>query len=42
MLSNDEIDAIRGASTWIEENKEYIVPPFSFKNKKVYFPKLPN
>jgi hypothetical protein len=41
LLSNDEIDSVKGACIWNEENKEYLIPPFSFRNKKVYFPKLP-
>jgi|APCry1669189241_1035207.scaffolds.fasta_scaffold136156_1 hypothetical protein len=40
MLTNDEIECIRAAAEWNEENKEFVIPPFIVRNKKVNFPKL--
>lgn len=40
MLSEKEIDIIKSASEYKEEENEYKVPVFQFKNKKVQFPKV--
>jgi hypothetical protein len=42
MLTLDEIDTIKGCSEWNENNQDFTIPPFTFKNKKVKFPSLSN
>ena len=40
ILTDDEIEIIKGASEWNEDNKKFKIPPFYFKDRKVVFPKL--
>lgn len=40
MLQNTELETIREASTFNEEQNEYKVPAFYLKNKEIVFPKL--
>jgi hypothetical protein len=39
-VSVDELDTIKAASEWNEDVKEFTIPPFYFKDKKLKFPKL--
>lgn len=41
LLSSREYEILKGAATWSEDKNTYIVPPFTFKDKKIRFPKLP-
>lgn len=41
LLSTKEYEIIKNSSTWIEEKGTYKIPPFTFKDKKLKFPKLP-
>lgn len=41
LLSSNELDALKGASEWNDDQKEYKIPPFLMKYKKVKFPQLP-
>ena len=42
MLTQDQFDAIKGASEWSENLGEYRIPPFLLKNKQLKFPSLPH
>lgn len=42
LLSDKEIEIIRGASDWDEEKQEYKLPTFYFKDKELKFPKCSN
>lgn len=40
LLSTREYEILKSASNWNEDKGTYIVPPFTFKDKKIRFPKL--
>jgi hypothetical protein len=39
-LSEDQLAIIKANSEWDEDSKEYRIPPFYFKDKKLVFPKV--
>lgn len=41
-MSQDQLDLIINNSDWNEEKREWIVPNFSYREKMVNFPKVPN
>jgi hypothetical protein len=40
LLSSDEIEVLRTACEWREDANEFMIPPFTFKQKKLNFPTL--
>ena len=42
LLSDDEMMTIRTKAKWRDEKNAYFIPPFTFKGKRVEFPKLNN
>ena len=42
LLSDDELMNIRNKAKWRDHENTYFIPPFTFKNKRVEFPKLNN
>ena len=42
MLSAEDMRRIKGRSSYDDESKEWTIPPFSLKQKEIFFPKIKN
>lgn len=41
LLTTKEYEIIKNAAVFKESTDKYVIPPFTFKDKKLKFPKLP-